>query len=104
MEDSVHDIKVKIRIGDGDEDDDRDEELTTPEAVAVKGKLETHHIKRMSTLLKVSSLASVDGMLKRLLKSQLFLLQDGSFKVDVAPLVLHGGMVPFPFLFVWTTN
>lgn len=90
--------KVKIRLG-ADDDPDSDDECSTPEQLAVKGKLDVHPIKRLSTLLKAASLASVDGMLKRHLKAQAFARGDGTYAVPVAPLVLHGGMrAPLFFL------
>ncbi len=91
MDSSTSDVKVRVAIG-GDDDEHHDEGLTTKEAQVVKAKLDQHHIKRMSTLLKVSSLATVDGMLSRLLKSQLFQQPEGEYAVDVCPLVLHGGI------------
>jgi hypothetical protein len=63
----------KITIKDSAEDlDAPEEEDNSKEAVVVKAKLDAHHIKRMSTLLRVSSLATVSGLLQRVLKRQLF--------------------------------
>lgn len=78
----------------GDDSSD-DESNFSKEELAVKAKVAGHHIKKLSTFLKVKALASVDGVLKRMLKSSLF--RNGAVAVDeyyvnIRPVVLHSGI------------
>lgn len=77
---------------DGD-NDDGDGELDEP-SKAVKAKLDVHQIKQMGALLKPSSLAHVDSLVKKHLRLASFQKPDEptTFVVDVAVLILHGGI------------